>query len=113
MEVTKSDIALNYVFKGKIIKVVDGDTLDIRLDLGFSIFSIQRLRLIKVNAPEVNTEEGKKSKSALENYISDKEVLVYTRYKDKYGRYLADVVYNEQSISDWLIDNKYAEIYVG
>lgn len=84
----------DYCYNAKITRVIDGDTYDVIVDLGFRVQANLPLRLAHVDAPERNTADGK----AVINYLSVyfgagmTPVVVHT-YKpiDKYGRYLADV----------------------
>lgn len=65
-----------FQYRGTIVNIVDGDTMDVRIDLGFRVYHQVRIRLNGVDAPEIftGTEEerrpGKMVKIALENYIA-------------------------------------------
>jgi micrococcal nuclease len=79
----------------KIIKVVDGDTIDVNIDLGFGITLKQRVRLKDINASETRTldlEEKKKgleAKEWLKKELSrEGEWIIETTKEDKYGRIL-------------------------
>ena len=87
-----------YEYPAEIIRVIDGDTVEARIDLGFHTFAVQKLRLWGINAPEkrgASRESGLESASHLETLIaSDQPIRVQTR-KDKqgkYGRYLATLL---------------------
>jgi micrococcal nuclease len=108
----------------KVLKVVDGDTIDIEIDLGFNMFTIQRVRLIGVDSPEIHTknlvekEHGIRAKEFVENFFSesDKEgyqIIVKTTLDDKYGRMLARIVSNNQCLNDLLLANDLAFPYDG
>lgn len=88
-----------YQYNATIVKVVDGDTVDIEIDLGFSVVMKQRVRLAGINAPEKNTEAGMQSKLWLTDrlWVGQKVVVKSERpgAGDKYGRYLA-----------WIVDGK-------
>ena len=83
-----------YDYKAKIIKVVDGDTVDAIIDCGFSIFLKQRVRLTGVNAPETRTknlkekEKGLAAKQWLKQWVEKEkgEVRISTQL-DKKGKY--------------------------
>jgi endonuclease YncB( thermonuclease family) len=80
-----------YEYKAELIRVVDGDTIVVDIDLGLGIWTRKvRLRLVHLNTPELDTEEGKLAKTYLESVIN-KNLLVSTKSKDRYGRWLADV----------------------
>ena len=100
-----------FEYKGEIVKVVDADTIDVMLDLGFSIFSKQRFRLARINAPEMSTDEGKLSKEVLiKNTPLGTKCTLKSLGKDRYGRYIGEV-YTEPTgnLSDWLLINKLAK----
>ena len=86
-----------YTYKANVIKVVDGDTVDLDIDLGFGIvFKKQRGRLWGINAPESRTrdkEEKKRGLAAKARLIkilklNNNEVHFTSKEKGKYGRYL-------------------------
>jgi micrococcal nuclease len=91
----------HYSYPAEIIRVVDGDTIDVRLtladvDVGFDIYLTQhynvKLRLAGINAPEKNTPEGKTAKTYLASILPPGTKCVVLTIKDKtekYGRYLA------------------------
>ena len=79
----------------KITKVIDGDTVDLDIDLGFGVTIFHRIRLKDINAPETRTldlEEkykGIQAKLWLEKELSKKgEWIIETTKEDKYGRML-------------------------
>lgn len=90
-----------YWYKAKVVKVIDGDTLDIDVDLGFDVWHCMRVRLNGINAAESRTSNLEEKKLGLEakEYVKtwfDKrgyEIKIRT-FKDKtekYGRVLAEV----------------------
>lgn len=96
-----------YEYNAKIDRIVDGDTIDATLDLGFHLSIKLRLRLLDLDAPEL------RSRSALERLkartVSDKlkdlllpglPVKVRTNKTGKYGRWLANVWYKDIFIND-------------
>ena len=90
-----------FKYKVKITHIVDGDTFDADVDLGFGIFYKMRFRMFGIDTPETygvkkTSEEYKKgllSTNWLIEKIDGKEVILYTHKdkKGKYGRYLASV----------------------
>ena len=101
----------------KVTNVVDGDTIDVDIDLGFSISFSSRVRLAGIDTPESRTSDkaekvlGLESKEYLKSKIKDaKSVVIKTEKMDsseKYGRILgwvyldgSDVSVNEQMISE-------------
>ncbi len=91
----------DYTYKAELERVVDGDTLHVKIDLGFGIKHREILRLAKINAPEMKTPEGKKSSDALKKILKDVKLLVVkTNKTDIYGRYVADVFFEAPSGSE-------------
>jgi endonuclease YncB( thermonuclease family) len=99
--VTKKPVALSlsksdFTYVAKLERVVDGDTLHVKLDLGFGIKHHQILRLAKINAAEAATKEGKKATEQLKKILKDvRFLIVRTNKTDIYGRYVADVFFDE------------------
>lgn len=84
----------SYLYKAKIVNVVDGDTLILNIDLGFQVIKEQRVRLAQIDAPEMNGEEGRKSHRYLRDLCAGiEEVAIKTNKVDIYGRYLGDIFY--------------------
>jgi micrococcal nuclease len=83
-------------YEGVITHVVDGDTLDVSIDLGFDISLTIRVRIAGVNTPELKDKDLEKSKLAqrakefVEEYLY-KSVSVTIKGKDIYGRHIAEV----------------------
>jgi micrococcal nuclease len=82
----------------KVEKVVDGDTLDVLLDVGFSMFRKERIRLKGIDAPETATrdlkekEMGKQAKAFAAGWLkAQSRLTARTTKDDKYGRILADI----------------------
>lgn len=95
-------------YAAEVLKVVDGDTLDLRIDLGFDIHHKIRVRLYGVNTPESRTKDaaekemGLKAKSFTQDWTTNnKWVFVNTipDKNDKYGRILARI-YSSSDIDD-------------
>lgn len=84
-----------YEYRARITRVVDGDTVDAEIDLGFGCFQCERLRLAGLNAPETRGGErvrGLDAKHFLETLIEKHPRLTIRTEKDrqgKYGRYIA------------------------
>lgn len=115
-----------YQYRAKILKVVDGDTVEIDLDLGFNIvLSNQRVRMAGVDTPESrtsNTEEkprGMLSKKKLAEKLpvgswAKIETLRSDNNDDKFGRILGVFILEDgTNVNNWLIDNNYAVAYMG
>jgi micrococcal nuclease len=90
-----------YIYKSELIRVVDGDTVELMIDQGFSNFTKQTMRLYGIDAPEMNTAAGKEAKAWLIGVLGPygaiyvQTIQLETKAKrDKYGRFLA-VLYDE------------------
>lgn len=91
-----------YTYSAFCVRVVDGDTLDLDVDLGFGVHKHDRFRISGINTPEtfgVKKEsqeyaEGMKAKNRLEELVTGKELIVKTEKdkKGKYGRYIANII---------------------
>lgn len=86
-----------YQYLADVIKVYDGDTITVDIDLGFGVMlKKQKIRLLGINTPEIRGEErpeGLISRDRLSELILNKRILIITK-KDstgKYGRWLADI----------------------
>lgn len=108
-----------YVYRAKILRVVDGDTVDAEVDLGFHTKVTMKLRLYGINAPEVGTAAGIEAKEVLKSQIEGLVATITTLRdkQEKYGRYLA-VIETEGgkdgaklNVNDWLVQNGYAAVY--
>lgn len=106
-----------YKYQGEIKKVIDGDTIDVLLDLGFSTFRLVRCRLARINAPELKTtttkQQAEMAKSKLTAFLSGKKIVVESLKVDCYGRSVSEVWGDDINVSDWLLDNKLVEKYKG
>lgn len=84
-----------YEYKGIVTKVVDGDTLQISVDVGFRLRIDERFRILGINAPDRGEEGYKESKEFLEELILNKEVIVKTYKADGFRRWLAYVEFDD------------------
>ena len=83
-----------YTVKAVCQRVVDGDTLLVRLDLGFQIWRTERLRLRGIDTPELYSSAGQQARDFVREALSQVPFMVVcTSARDKYGRYLADLFY--------------------
>ncbi len=84
-----------FEYYAKITNVVDGDTFDFEIDMGFGITYTSRLRLYGVDTPEMRgpeKEEGEKVKQYVIGRLFNKQVqLITKKWKGKYGRFVAEV----------------------
>ena len=118
-----------YEYKSRVTKVVDGDTVDVDIDLGFSIIlSNQRIRLAGIDTPESRTRDleekkfGLLAKEMVESYCPIGSTVTLRTSKDergKFGRILGDFIIYESVSDSWgslckyLVDKHYAVAYEG
>ena len=112
-----------YEYGCKVTRVVDGDTVDCILDLGFSILHKCRIRLYGIDTPESRTRDkdekvrGKLAAKFLKDAIDDgKKVILRTKLKDskgKYGRVLGEIIVDDININVTMIENYLAVAYHG
>ncbi len=100
-----------FFYRARLIRVVDGDTADLEVDLGFNIFVRERFRFAGINAYEISTEKGKIAKAYVERRFAenDNECMIKSEKQGKYGRWLAwiylsdsDKTLNEEMIEKGL-----------
>jgi len=109
----------------KVENVVDGDTIDVLIDLGFDILFSSRVRLAGIDTPESRTKDlkekalGLESKEYLKKALKDAKSVVIKTEKmnssEKYGRILGWIYVNEDTVSlnDMMINDGYAWGYLG
>lgn len=112
-------------FVKEVVKVVDGDTIDVIIDLGFDIMFASRVRLAGIDTPESRTKDkmekalGLESKKYLADRLKDAKNIVIKTEKinstEKFGRVLGHLFINggDVSLNMELIDNGYAWPYMG
>lgn len=107
-----------YEYKAKVVRVLDADTIDVSIDLGFDVWINQRVRLIGINTPEKNTEFGKQASDYVKELLPVGHMILLKSEQDKrekFGRYLAKVYFltSQESVNDILIQKGFAAEYWG
>jgi len=107
-----------YRYSASLVKVVDGDTLDFMVDLGFNISHKVRVRLYGVNTPELKSgsEDAKVAKQFTTLWLaacSDLTVETIKDKSDKYGRFLAKVWDGDKCLNTDLLVKGLAVPYFG
>ena len=107
-----------YHYNANVTDVYDGDTITVNIDLGLGTWIHgEKIRLARINAPEVSGAErpqGLESRDFLRGKINGKPIVIQTvkDKKGKYGRYIADVWYEENgqwiNASDELVSSGHA-----
>ncbi len=100
-----------FTYKAHVERVVDGDTLWTKIDLGFGVSTRQKLRLRGIDAPEMKTRSGKPAQRFLEAELKRVPwVVLTTSRSDKYDRYLTDLYAGEVYINQLLLDQGFARL---
>lgn len=105
-----------YDYQAELIRIVDGDTLHLQIDLGLDIHVNTVVRLYGVNAPEMKTPEGPPAKRFVEEWFAQYgtavQIRTYKDKKEKYGRYLATVYSGAETLNRDLLDSNHAVEYL-
>ena len=110
-----------YEYNCKVKRVVDGDTVDVIIDLGFDIAYASRVRLYGIDTPESRTRDkdekarGLISKDFLKSWLDKGSVVIRTRKdkKGKFGRILGEMVVDDININELMIEEHHAVKYHG
>ena len=112
-----------YEYQAIIKRVVDGDTVDIDIDLGFGVMlRDERVRIMGIDTPESRTRDavekvfGLAAKERLKKLLGKKSVLKCKEYdsKGKFGRILGDFTTNDgRMVTDVLVEEGHAVAYFG
>tara|TARA_Y100001972_G_scaffold86044_1_gene105279 strand:- start:8 stop:397 length:390 start_codon:yes stop_codon:yes gene_type:complete len=118
-----------YIYRGKLERVVDGDTIDALIDVGFDIWIKKRIRYSGIDTWESRTRDLEEKAKGLEAKARNKELLMevsskpgYFRLKSfgvgKYGRVLGEIYIQDSNnnticINNQLINEGHAYIYEG
>ena len=108
-----------YEYKAILMRVVDGDTVDAMIDLGFDTWLKKRIRLAGINAYESRTrnkaekKKGLKAKARLTEILeeNDGDFLLISHGVGKYGRCLGEIRANSKSVNKMLIKEGHATKY--
>ena len=118
-----------YTYKAKLQRVVDGDTIDATIDLGFDVFVKKRIRFAGINAPESRTRDleekarGLKAKDRVKNILEENEnFTLHSEELGKFGRVLGKIYLDKLDgkncltqvcLNDQLVKEKHAVEYFG
>jgi len=99
-------------------RVVDGDTLDLEFDLGFKISTRQRVRLARIDTPELRSRDKQERENAqqAQRYVESrlkqsKDIKVVTYKTGKFGRYLVDIFIDTKNLNNELVQKGFAKLY--
>ena len=111
-----------YRYKVSLVKVVDGDTVDVDIDLGFGMtYKKQRVRMLGIDTPESRTRDlvekkfGKASKKHLKGILESGDIELVSHDKGKFGRILGELFDPDSmvSINVQMIEGHHAVPYLG
>ena len=111
-----------YEYKAKLLRIIDGDTIDCVIDLGFNVRIKERIRLKGIDTPEIRTrdleekERGFAAKDRVHEafkYSDEFTVITEIDKKGKYGRIIGTIMLPDRKVSlnQMLLDEGYAKIY--
>jgi len=99
-----------YTYKAEVIRVIDGDTVVLNIDLGFKIYHKTSCRLAGINAPEMNSKDEEVRAAAVESkeYLmrllpEGADVTIISKKLDKYGRPVVDFL--AESNNCWSVNS--------
>jgi len=113
-----------YTFKAEVVRVIDGDSLWLKVDVGFRMTYTDNFRLARINTPELRTkdeavkEKAYAAKARLEQLAPPGTgVVIQTAKAGKYGRWLAELLVpdgdgNQVNINDLLVEEGHAVPYM-
>ena len=116
-----------YEYRCKVKRVIDGDTVDIDIDLGFGVWlKGERVRLYGIDTPESRTSDkvekiyGLEAKKYVQKFLDDKWIMLKTKEYDakgKFGRILGELwrttSYADKSLNEYMIEKHHAVPYFG
>jgi micrococcal nuclease len=115
-----------YEYRAKLVKVVDGDTVDVDIDLGFGVWlKNERVRIMGIDTPESRTRDkvekifGLAAKDRLKQLIEKDTILKTFAAKDgedmkgKFGRILGDFIVGDKMVTEIMIEEGHAVKYYG
>lgn len=106
-----------YEYSARLIRVVDGDTVDLDVDLGFDIRISERIRLAGVNCPEHGTVHGDNATAYTTQWLAqngpDFTLRTIKDKKEKFGRLLGTITGNERTLNADLLTDGFAVPYDG
>ena len=110
-----------YEYRAELDRVVDGDTIDVKIDLGFDITIKKRVRLVGINSPESRTRDLEEKKRGLAAKARLKEILKSNKNKiilesqgvGKYGRCLGIIRIKDTNVNQQLVQEGHAVEYFG
>jgi micrococcal nuclease len=104
-------------YKALVLRVVDGDTIKVAIDLGFNIVLQTKIRLAGIDSAELRDkatqEKAEAAKKYVEEHLLSKEIILKSLKTEKYGRYLAFIYFEgeKESFNDRMVREGFATMY--
>jgi len=109
----EEDVKPNYVYSAVCLRVIDGDTIEAEIDYGFKQKGIWKIRLLRIDCPEIREKGGEEARNYVFKKIEGKEIIVKSQKPDSFGRYLGEIYYYQDKIqinlNQELLDKKLAK----
>lgn len=110
----------DYIYDAKILSIIDGDTIQVEIDLGFCVLVRERMRLSGIDTAELTSpipemrKLAQEAKAFMLAYLG-KNIVLKSFKKDKYGRFLAEIFMadDSESLNQKLINAGLAKAYSG
>lgn len=113
-----------YLYRAEVVRVIDGDTVDVDIDLGFYVWiRKQRIRLVGIDAPELTGEtrqQGLEATEYLKSLIDGESIILRTvkgkdggDRDDSFGRWLGTIYHGDMDVNVEMIRSKHAVAYDG
>jgi endonuclease YncB( thermonuclease family) len=91
-----------FIYRAEVMRVLDGDTLLARLDLGFDVWKKERIRFAGVDAPALDEDGGDEAFEYVRDQLGKaKVVVIYTNKAEAHGRYVGHVFYSTDERDTW------------
>jgi micrococcal nuclease len=101
-----------YWYRATVLRAVDGDTLELDIDLGMRLHSTIRVRLLGIDTPERGDEGFSAAKEYVTKRAVGREVMIRTERSDSFDRWLAQVFVDGVDIGAELLDLGFAQKWV-
>ena len=102
-----------YTYKAEVIRVIDGDTIKFRIDLGFRTYMEANCRLFGINAKELTSKEqdiraaAYSAKEYVESLLTEGDyVILHSKKLDKYGRPLVVVEIERKNFESYMLNDR-------
>lgn len=100
-------------YRAIVYNVVDGDTIDVMIDLGFKLYTKQRIRLARIDTPERGQPGFHEATNRMKNLLLDQNITLVTTKVSKWGYYVGDIYLNTIDINQLMLSEGLAKPYLG